>query len=461
MNTVLRATLLTFGISFFSMTLASTTATANTTAVTANSTANNSTTSKAQRLNRIVAIANQDAITQTQLNEAVKQATMQITQAGLTPPSAQALQRQVLQQLILQKIALQLAKVNNITVSDVEVDQAIDSLLDNNHATQAQLEQSLQQAGVSLDAYRDTIRTQLIISRLEQKAVASSIMVTPQEIDNFLSARAKLSNNTEYDISHILISLPNNPTPQDIAQYQAKAQNIVNELNQKKITFAKAAMQYSSAGDAMQGGDLGYETANQIPSVFVKYLPGMKVGSIVGPIQDASGFHIFTLNGTKTPPQQQHFVEQYHIQNILIKTTPVVDDARAQTMLNELREAIQNGKSFSTLAEQNSQDSSTRSKGGDMGWNSLTNLTDPTLANEVASLPLNTVSTPFKTNDGWQIIEVIGKRQYNDTKDYLRDQAAQTIFRQKAQNALQTWQDKILGESYVHILIPSLRPTAS
>ncbi len=415
-----------------------------------------------EMLNRMVAIANQDAITQSQLNEAMRQTKMQIQQAGLTPPAELPLERQVLQQLILQKIALQLAKVNNINISEDDVNQAINGLLTNNHATEAQLQASLQASGVNYNAYRETIRTQLTISRLEQKAVAGTIMISPQEIDNFLAAQAKLPNkNNQYDLSHILISLPSNPTPAMIAQYKAKAQNIADQITQHKLTFAKAAMQYSAAGDAMQGGNLGYKTSNELPTLFVTYLPTMTNGSVVGPIQDANGFHIITLNGVKTPPPEQHFVQQYHVENILIKTTPIVDDARAQTMLNELKEAIENGKNFADLAQQNSQDTDSRSQGGDMGWKSLNQFNDSSMANEVSSLPLNSVSSPFKTDAGWQIIKVLGKRQYDDTADYLRQQAAETLFNQKAQSALQTWQDKILGESYVNILVPDLKPTAS
>lgn len=413
-------------------------------------------------VNQIVAIANQDAITQSQLDQAIQQADLQIEQSGLTPPTGLPFERQVLQQLILQKIALQLAKVNGITIDDNDVDQAIDNLLAENHATPDQLTQSLQQAGVSEQQYRDTIRTQLTISRLEQKAVAGAIMITPQEIDNFLATRAKLANkDTQYDISHILIALPSNPTPDMIAEYKAKAQHIVDELTAGTITFEKAAMQYSAAGDAMQGGDLGYKTSNELPTLFVNYLPSLTVGKIVGPVQDNNGFHIFTLNGVQTPPPEQHFVQQYHILNILVKTSPVVDDSRAQVLLNELKQSVQNGKSFADLAKENSQDTDSASKGGDMGWKSLAQLNDPSVASEVASLPLNSVSSPFKTDAGWQIIEVTDKRQHNDTEDYIREQAAQTLFQQKAENALQTWQDKIVGESYVKILVPDLAPTAS
>jgi peptidyl-prolyl cis-trans isomerase SurA len=413
-------------------------------------------------INQIVAIANQDAITQSQLDQALQQANLQIQQSGLTPPTGLPFERQVLQQLILQKIALQLAKVNGININDDAVNQAINGLLTENHATEDQLKQSLQQAGVSYDQYRETIRTQLTISRLEQKAVAGSIMITPQEIDNFLAARAKLPNkDTQYDLSHILIALPNDPTPDIIAQYKAKAQQIANQLTKGQLSFAKAAMQYSAAGDAMKGGDLGYKTSNELPTLFVSYLPSLTVGKVVGPIQDANGFHIFTLNGVKTPPPEKHFVQQYHVLNILVKTSPVVDDARAQALLNQLKESIQNGKPFAELAQTNSQDVDSRANGGDMGWKSLAQFNDSTFANEVLSLPLNAVSTPFKTDAGWQIIQVIGKRQYDDTQDYIRDQAAQTLFQQKAENALQTWQDKIVGESYVKILVPDLDPAAA
>lgn len=416
----------------------------------------------ATMINRVVAIVNEDVITQDQLNAAINQAKMQISQSGNPVPNTLALQQQVLQQLILQTIALQLAKVNNIVVSNNTVQQTIQTLLQQDQMTQAELVQSLQQAGITLAQYQQTIRNQLIITRLEQQAVAGSIMVTPSEIDAFMAARAKLPNpDTEYDISHILLALPTNPTPAVIAEYQQKAATIVAELNAHKLTFASAAIQYSAAPDALKGGDLGYRTLNQLPTLFVKAIPNMTVGSIVGPIQDANGFHIITLDGVKTPPAKQHFVTQYQVRTIVIDTNPVMSDTHAEALLLQLKQSLQNGANFATLAADNSQDSATRTQGGNLGWVTPNTLNDAILATQIQSLPVNTISQPFKDGNTWRIIEVTATRQQNDTAEYERQQAANTLFRQKAENALQTWQDKILGESYVQIVIPELKPAAT
>ena len=412
-----------------------------------------------QEINHIVAIVNNGVITQLDLQQAVTQAEQQITSHGLTPPDKTDLEKKILQNLILQKVAMQLAKINRITVSEAQIDAAISSIAERNHISLAKMKAALKTQGLSYQAYRGNIRRQMIINQLEQKAVASSIMVTPSEIDNYLAQRKKLgAPNKEYTVAHILLPLPANPTPQDIAKVREQADKVMRLLADN-LSFKQAAVKFSQAPDALTGGVLDWETLNQLPTVFVNAIKNIKPGQIAGPIQNSTGFHIIKLLAVKSPPQKQHYVEEYQVQQIFIKKSPIMNAQKAQQTLQTIQNDLKNGQTFSQLAKAYNQNTETEASAGKMGWINLSHQT-PDFQQAVHQLKVDQVSQPFTTKAGWQIVKLTGKRRKNDTKNWLRQQAAQALFQQKAAKAVDTWQAQVKGESYIKILNPDLRPAS-
>ncbi len=408
--------------------------------------------------NGVVAIVNADVITTEELNTATTQAINQAQAQGLSIPPTIIVERQVLQGLIMQKIALQLAQLNNIQISDAQMDTAIGNIAAQNHLTADQLYAKLATQGVDQAAYQKTIRTQLIVQQLEQQAVAGAIIITPSQIDNYLATQARLNNaTTEYDVGHILIALPQNPSADDYVLLKDKA-NMVMQKIKAGLPFSQAAMTYSNASDALTGGDLGYETLSQLPTIFVQPVSTMKVGDVVGPIVSDSGYNIITLlnkKGGSTNDTATHYVTEFHVEAILMKSSPIMSDDAVQSQMSRLKTAIENGVPFAKIAEANSQDYFTNKNGGDMGWVNPVKL-DPVLASRIANTPLNTLNGPFQTSKGWYLIEVLAKRQVNDTEAYERERAQQALFMQKANEALLAWQAQIKGASYINILDPNL-----
>ncbi len=409
-------------------------------------------------VNGIVAIVNNDVINYQDLMDATNQTISQAQAQNLNLPSTLVIEQHVLQTLIMQKIALQLATLNNITANDQQVAAAINTIASQNHMTVAQLYSKLASQGISQAFYQNTIRTQLVIQQLEQAEVASAIIITPSQIDNYLAAQARTQNaNAEYDVAHILIALPANPTADDYATTKARAQMVLDKIN-NGMPFAQAAMTYSDSGDAATGGDLGYETVNQLPVAFIEPVTSMSVGDVLGPIATDGGFSIIKLvnekGGVVTTP---HYVEEYHLQSILIKTSPILNNAQVKAQLQRIAQDLANGQSFAELAKAYSEDYFTNQNGGDMGFVNPAKL-NPILAAYVQTAPLNQVSTPIQTPEGWYLIEVLGLRQVNDSVDYQRQQAQQALFQQKANEALQAWQAQIKSMSYIKILDPSLVP---
>ncbi len=405
-------------------------------------------------INQTIAIVNNDVITSHQLDQALKIAMATLQTSKLPTPDEDALKIQVLQQLIFQSIATQLAQTNHITASNQEVEQAIASIAERNQMTVSMLKQKLSEHSESLAAYQAQIKRQIIIHKLEQQAVAGSILITPEEVSNFLKTRAQLKNpDTQYQVAHILLALPDNPTAKNIEKVKKRAEQLVKKIK-AGLSFKKAAITYSQSDDAMHGGVIPWSTANQLPTVFEKPILSMSPGDVVGPIENNTGFHILKLLKKRSPTKHKHYVEQFHIQQIFIKTSPILSATKAHSILKQIKEGLANGQNFTALAKRYSQDNGN----DDLGWLTSEDLPQP-LAKAISTMPVNAISKPIVIGQSWYLIKLLGKRKHDNTKQYLEQQARQTLFQQRAAEALQTWRIKIMGESYIKILDPKLNPS--
>ncbi len=402
-------------------------------------------------INQTIAIVNDGVITQVDLNQMLFQTLAQAKMAGITPPPIDQIKPQVLDQLILQKIALQMASLNNITVSDDEIDQTIADVCQRNNTNAKDLKNSLENNGISFDQYRTILKNKLIIQKLEESAVANSIVISDQDVANYLKAQSQNNHQaTQYTLSHILIAIPSNPTPADIQKAQEKSQDVLNQIH-KGLSFTTAAMQYSQADDALQGGLIKNKTLDQLPTLFEQPLSTMKPGDIIGPVQTDNGFYLLQLISKNTGQTQAHFMTQYHVQMIEIKTNPIITSNQAKTQLLGIYNALHNGESFSKLAMANSQDYDSAAHGGDLGWVSLSDL-PLGLGSYVQELKTNQISQPININNNWYLIKSLGSRQQDDTLAYQESQAREVLFQQKAEKAVQAWQTKLRAESYIKIL---------
>ncbi len=405
-------------------------------------------------LDQIVAIVNKEVITSSELDTAVKEAEAQLSSTANINDQLE-LKKQVLQNLINKKIALQIAKNNNIVVSSLEVSNTIDNILNQNKITLEQLKMKLRYSGISYRAYRSNIRDQITISKLQQQAIANTIYLSPQDIQKYIDKHYK-QNEIDYKLQHILIPLPNDYTPQQETEELAKAKKIVDDIKADEISFALAAEKYSYSADANEGGNLGYMNADALPKIFVDPVKEMQAGDIYGPFVAGGGIQIIKLVDKKEAPIEQHYITQYNIQQIKIDITPIVDSEQAREQLDRILISLNNGKDFSQLAKSHSQNYDTASNGGDIGWKSL-NEVSYQMGEKAQLMKVGEVSKPFRDGNAWEIIKLLGKRQKNDTDEYLKQQASNVLFQEKAQQAIKSWMISLRDSAFVEILIPELQ----
>ena len=262
-------------------------------------------TSKTVPINRIVAVINDKVITQTTLNNAITMAKQQIEKRGIKMPSRKILQQQVLNQLIYRQIQLQIAARNNVKLTNAELNHAIGMIAKENKLTVNQLESQVQKSGISLKQFKQQIRDEATIAKLQQVAISPQIHITANEIQHFMKTYHSSSDvRTEYHLMNILVALSDTPTSKQVQTARVKAKNLVKQLR-KGGNFKEIAMTNSNGQDALNGGDLGWRTLTSMPSLFAENVEGLKAGAVIGPIRAANGFHILKIAGLRNPGKQQ------------------------------------------------------------------------------------------------------------------------------------------------------------
>ena len=401
-------------------------------------------------LDRAVAIVNNDVITANELADKIAQIKQQLTQKHTQLPPDDVLRKQVLERMILDEIQLQLAKASGVRVDDEQLNLVISNIAKQNQMTLDQFRQTLEHQGFTFAKFREEIRKEIIIAQLHKNKVDNQVYVSEQEVDNELS---KFSNqqqlDVEYHLAHILIPVPESARPEQIEAAQRKAEEVYTQLN-LGADFAKMAISVSADQRALQGGDLGWVKQGQLPTIFADVIPKMSPGEISKPLRSASGFHIIKLIDTRKQ-DEKHLVEQTLARHILIKTSEIVSSAEAKQKLERIRNEILAGGDFAKIAKASSDDTGSAADGGNLGWVSPGTMV-PEFEEEMNKLKPGEISQPFQTRFGWHIIQVMSRRQHDDTQAYLRSQARSQIQKRKIEEETENWLRRIRDEAYVSIV---------
>jgi peptidyl-prolyl cis-trans isomerase SurA len=409
-----------------------------------------------QPLDRIDAVVNDDVILQSELDDAVHSVQQQYAnQPGQLPP-IDVLQKQVLDRLVLMKLQVQRAQDQGIHISDADVDQAVAGVAQQNKLTPEQLRTEVERGGNSFAAFREQLAQQITVQRLHQSVVRDSVSVTDGEIDNLLNSPTYKAG--EVHLSHIQISTPSGADAAAIQASQAKAEQALAAIK-GGMDFNAAAIRYSDASDALDGGDLGWRRMDEIPPAFADTVSSMKPGDVSAALRGPTGFHIIKLIDQRQPSKQM--VTEIHARQIMIKPSDLVSQAQAEQKTQELYNRIVNKHAdFATVAKENSKDDTTANAGGDMGWFQQ-QAWGTTIAQQLDQLKDGEVSKPFQSEAGWHIVQRLGTRQSDLTTQIARDQARQAIGNRKSDQAYDDYLREMRSNAYINILVPELRDTDS
>jgi peptidyl-prolyl cis-trans isomerase SurA len=399
-------------------------------------------------IDRIVAVVNDEVITRLDLNERTDLATKQLQQQGTPLPPRDVLERQLLERLVSDRVQLQFAKETGLRVDDVELERALNRIAQDSKLTLQQMRETLEKDGIPFARFREDIRNEIILARLREREVDNKISITEGEIDNFISTRqAQDGKGDEYNLSHILIVVPEHASPEQIQQRQSRAEQALTQLT-SGADFRQIAATFSEAPDALQGGLIGWRDLSRLPTIFVEAVKNLQVGAVSPILRSANGFHILKLNdkrGNQTPV----IVQQTHARHILIKINEVVSENEARNRLNILKERLDNKADFAELARVHSEDASAP-RGGDLGWLSPRD-TVPEFERAMDALQPGQISEPVRTPFGWHLIQVLERRNEDMSKERLRLSARQALRERKSDEAYQEWVRQLRDRAFIDI----------
>ena len=399
-----------------------------------------------EEIDRVICIVNDDVIVTSEMDRRIEQVRKQLTDSGNQAPPYQILQKQVLDRLVLDRLQLQVAERTGIIVSEEQLNSTISDMAKRNGLTLRQFRDAIRQDGYDYSLFREQIREQLVINQVRQQNVLNRVVVSDRDVDNFLAMQAKLgSADFEYRLSHILIATPEGASAAAIADTRDRAQSVLQRLHDGK-DFAEVAVGASDGQRALDGGDLGWKRTAQLPTIFVNLVPQMQPGETSDIIKSASGFHIIQL--AEVRGHTQHIITQTLSRHILIRPNELISDADAELRLHQLILRVETGEDFGELARTHSDDQASAINDGELGWLNPGDLI-PQFEKVTDSLSPGEISTPFKTQYGWHIAQVLERREYDNTEEVTRAKAREQIRERKAEEEGQAWLRQLRDQAYV------------
>jgi peptidyl-prolyl cis-trans isomerase SurA len=400
-------------------------------------------------LDRIAAVVNDGVVLSSQLDTQTEEVIQRLRQQNTELPPRNVLRKQILERLVVEEIQMQRADRLGIQVADDMLNSAMKDVADRNHIDFADLPQALAQQGIDYRTFRDEIRRQMTLQLLRQRDVISRINISPRELEQFMARQQNAPDqNAEYNVSHILISVPVTASPEQIEDRETRAREVFGKAKGGD-DFAQLAVAYSESSTNIEGGSLGWRRGSQLPSILADLVAKMKPGDISEPIRTPSGFHIFKLNEVRGGGGQQSVVTQVHARHILLRTNELEDDQTIEQKLVKIRaRVVDGGEDFAAIASATSQDPGSAADGGDLGWAGPGTFV-PEFEKQVAALKENEISQPFKTQYGWHLLQVLGRREHDSTDDMRRNHAFAELREAKAEEETELWLRRLRDEAFV------------
>jgi peptidyl-prolyl cis-trans isomerase SurA len=404
-------------------------------------------------LDRIVAVVNDEVITQSELRGRVAVTESQLRRQKIQLPPREVLERQVLERMIVDRAQLQLARETGVRVDDGTVNAAIARVAESNGLTVPALRQRLDADGVSFNQFREDIRQDIIMNRLREREVDNRIQISDSEVDNFIAEQSGVAADAqEVNLAQILLRVPENADSGRVAETRSRAEDLLAQLK-SGADFARLAASYSNAAEALQGGDLGWRNIDRLPTLFIEGIKDLKPGEVSGIIRSPNGFHILKVLGRRSALDAKLAsgpVQQTHARHILLRVTDLTPEPEVVRRLEEFKGRIEAGQvEFGTLARLHSVDPS-GSRGGDLGW-LYPGDTVPDFEKAMDALKINQISPPVRSPFGWHLIQVLERRTEQASGDRARMQARLALRERKADEAYQEWLRQLRDKTYVEL----------
>jgi peptidyl-prolyl cis-trans isomerase SurA len=400
-------------------------------------------------LDRVAAVVNDGVVLESEIKDLIASITTQAKKNNQKLPSSRALRVQITDKLINDSLISQLGERMGVKISDAQLDETLTNMAKDNSQTLESFREMLIAEGEDYEKYRENVRKELISGEVRRASLSRRIYISPQEITNLLSVMKEQTNNdVEYRLGHILIEFPSEPSQEDINAAKSRAEKVI-ELLESGSDFTNIAMTSSGGGKAIDGGDLGWKSINEMPTLFSKIIDGKDKGSIFGPIRTGLGFSVVKIVDIRG--RQVVEIEEVKARHILIEPSIILSEAKAENLLQGFLEQLNAGEAdFSELAKEHS-DGPTSVRGGDLGWSDARKY-DPAFSKALARLDIDEIHKPFRSSFGWHIVQLTGRRTLDATSQMNSNRAHQILYNRKSGIESARWLKELRDEAYVEII---------
>ena len=407
---------------------------------------------KIELIDRVVAVVDSGVIMESQLNSRVEEILIRLKNDKAELPPLNLLEEQVLDRLIIEEIQLQLADRAGIKISDSELNQTLSRVSSQNNLSLEEFRLKLEAEGTSYKSFRDTIKKELIIQRVQRGKVGAKINISEQELENFINSEEGRTQLAEqYNVQHILLSVKSGLSEIEIEAIENEAVSLLERLENGE-SFEKLAASYSAGQKALEGGFLGWRTSAELPSLFAEVVSGLTVGEVAQPVRSGAGFHILKL--TDKRGNTVKFLDQTLARHILVQPSEIRTENQAEVLINDIYKRLKEGEDFKQLARQFSEDPGSKMDGGELGWSNPGDY-DPAFEMTLNATEIGQLSEPVKSSFGWHIIEVMDRRNEDVSQEEQKNRAYQIIFKRKFDQELQSTLIELRAEAYVDIKLTS------
>lgn len=402
----------------------------------------------AEVLDTIVAVVEEDVILERELQREVAAIEQRIQQGNGTLPPTYVLRKQVLEKLIVDKLQQQLAEKAGITVGEDMLNSSVADIARRNNMDLEQFRHELERQGMGYQSFLDNIKNEIVVNQLRGREIGGRIKVTDREVEHYMETQDKIGEeSTQFHLGHILIAIREGASSSEIQKATVKAENVVKSLRGGQ-DFAQTAISDSDDANALKGGDLGWRSMSEIPTLFVNEVHRMRQGEISDPIRSPSGFHIIKMLERKGI--ENHVIVKTKVRHILVKTNELVDDTEARKRLYALKARITDGDDFAALARAHSDDKGSALKGGSLDWVGPGDLVKP-FEDAMNKLSINEISEPVQTQFGWHVIQVLGRENKDDSSEYKKNLVRDAIRKRKIEEETELWIRRLRDEAFVEI----------
>jgi peptidyl-prolyl cis-trans isomerase SurA len=407
---------------------------------------------KIELLDRVIAVVDSGVVMESELNKRVKEIVDRLRQTDTELPPLSVLEEQVLERLITEEIQMQIAERAGIKISDTELNKTLLGIASQNSLSLEEFRTDIEGQGASYRDFRDTVRKEMIIQRVQRGKVGGRVEISEQELENFINSeegRTKLAE--EYNVQQILISIPSKANEDQVGKAKNQALDILLRIRAGE-DFSKLATTYSSGQNALEGGYLGWRKETELPSLFANEVSNLKVGQTSEPLRSGAGFHLIHL--AEKRGNTVKFEDQTLARHILVQSSEIRTETQTKLLIEDIARRLKAGEDFKQLARQFSEDPGSKMDGGELGWNKKGDY-DAAFEEVLNKTAIGEISEPLKSSFGWHIIEVLDRRNEDVSSEEQKNRAYQIIYKRKFEQELQSTLVELRAEAYVDIKLES------